>query len=149
MPRVRVPPRHEATVDRVDFLEDLDTEQVVICGVCFDRFRVSTLAAFADWVAPPNIITLSCRKRHSFCLDCLRAYVQSTLEKEPVFGVDGRIYRRTLTIPCPGCAMARSTSNERIYMLDDSLVESLLSREDIVRWVRISSILIHTLENTN
>jgi hypothetical protein len=144
MPRARVSPRYDLAVDRLDLLEDLDTEQIVTCGICFDRFRVSTLAAFADWVTPSNIITLSCRKRHSYCLDCLRAYLHSTLEAEPMLAVDGSVYRRSLTIPCPGCAMARSTRNERIFMLDDALVESFLSREDILRWVRIFSIVLRT-----
>lgn len=149
MPRAHFQPRYDAAVNPLDFLEDLDTEQVVTCGICFDRFRVSTLAAFADWVAPSNIITLSCRKRHSYCLNCLRAYLHSTLEAEPMLGVDGGIYRRIFTIPCPGCAMARSTRNERVYTLDDALVESFLSKEDILRWVRLSSKMVHTLERTH
>lgn len=148
MPRARVSPSYDVAVGRPDLLEDLDTEQILTCGICFDRFRVSTLAAFADWVAPSNIITLPCRKRHSYCLDCLRAYLHSTLEAEPTLARDGSIHQRTSTIPCPGCAMARSTSNERIFMLDDALVESFLSREDILRWVRISSIVLRTLEST-
>lgn len=134
-------PHYDSTYGAGELLQNLDTEDTVDCGICLDRFHVSTLAAYADWVAPSNILTLPCAKRHSYCLDCLRAYLHTALEAEPVLGVDQNVFRRGFVVPCPGCAITASTSTHKIWIMNDALIESLLSKEDLLRWVRIMHLM--------
>lgn len=139
MPQSPILPYRSAassSVEVVDILWDTDTAQIVTCGICFDRFHVSTLAAFADWIPLPDITTLPCRKRHSYCFDCLRAYLHSALEVEPILGVDrGAHGRNSLRIPCPGCASLASTSTARVWVMGDAFVKAFLNYEDRDRWV--------------
>ncbi|KAF8317321.1 hypothetical protein DL93DRAFT_550841 [Clavulina sp. PMI_390] len=129
-------PQPSSAHDEPELLRDLGTERTLSCGICFDAFHTSTLAAYADWLAPSPIITLPCSRQHTYCADCLRAYLHTVLQANPAFAAPTGSNER-LVVPCPGCMNANSGSNRRrrIWCMDDAMIEALLkSEEDLTRW---------------
>ena len=106
------------------------------CGICLESFLITANPATVSKgptssTRLPFGLRLPCPQEHAYCLQCLKAFLQSKLE-------EGNTGNLVFPIRCPECPIDA-------WSFEDEVAAKALDSTDMVKWVRI---LCYTRRNT-
>lgn len=110
-----------------------------VCGICHDIFQethspLSAALSANSSTRLPFGLRFTCPGRHSYCTGCLSQYIISKLDPDGTGGApDDQII---FPIRCPECP-----SDQWVDGIPDSVAERILTKDNMVLWVRRSVIL--------
>lgn len=85
----------------------------------------------------PFGLRLPCPNKHPYCTDCLSKYVTSKLDPDGTGGASEE--QIVFPILCPECP-----SDQWADGIQDGVAERILTKDNMVLWVRKTHIYLHT-----